>query len=448
MFKIALILKEHFREIIDSYLPNKPDDIIMDFYSYQTNKELLDTFLAIRDQYDGFYVSGIIPKQIIRSLGEVSKDALVASAVINVEYPYQVLLRHIITKGNEHVDLSRVGMDFISDGKTLVELIRNEEFAHALYTYEQYWSSLTTFEEIEQEEQRVQDYYVKQCQEGRLDLIITYYYSVLERVKDFGVECRYIYRNEMSFWNSIQELTNSISIQKFNKNRSAVIHINTDKIRELYPEEYELYRLNLVRTVVQFNQQNFNRAIFKSNHNDLELYMDYGTLELLTDGFQTCPLLPVLKEKLDFAGAIGYGIGDNIYQARLNAVNASCYSKSRKREQPGSYLMNQNEDLLFLTAKGSKELPTPAFSIQADSIAAIADKVRLSSETILRIAEAVNSLGINEITSQDLIHSLGISLRTANKFLSHLEKGGFASVCGQKRLTGKGRPVNIYRISF
>ena len=35
VFKIALILKEHFREKINSYMPNKPDDVIFDFFPYK-----------------------------------------------------------------------------------------------------------------------------------------------------------------------------------------------------------------------------------------------------------------------------------------------------------------------------------------------------------------------------------------------------------------------------
>ena len=42
--------------------------------------------------------------------------------------------------------------------------------------------------------------------------------------------------------------------------------------------------------------------------------------------------------------------------------------------------------------------------------------------------------------------ALHISLRTANKFLSNLEKNGYAQVAGLKRSGNKGRPVNVYRI--
>lgn len=447
VFKIALILKEHFREKINSYMPNKPDDVVFDFFPYTTIQEIQDVFLSIKDQYDGFYVSGLIPLQAIKIIGEQSRDAIIAHSSVNVENVYQALLHHIVTSGIENVNLSRVGMDFLGDEKTLEELIREEKFAQAAYTYEKRWTSLQTVDEIEQEELRVQDFYVKQYQEGKLDIIITYYYSVLERLKDKDINCYYVYRGEWAFWNSIEELKKSIFIKKFNKNRSAVIHINTDHAGELYRDNYEQYRHQLMSTVLQFNQQNLNKAIFKSSYDAMELYMDYETMNLLTDGFHTCPLFSFLTKSMDFHGSIGYGIGDNIYQARLNAINASHFGRNMMKDSIGSFLLDQNESLTFLSAGGTSGSGS-LFKISADIVSEIADKVKLSSETVVRIAEVLLSLNTEEITSQDLISSLGVSLRSANKFLSNLEKGGYASVCGQKRNGIKGRPVNIYRVNF
>ena len=74
---------------------------------------------------------------------------------------------------------------------------------------------------------------------------------MLERLKDKNIRCYYVYRGEWAFWNSIEELKKSIFIKKFNKNRSAVIHINTEKAREMYKDKYELFRLELVRVVIQ-----------------------------------------------------------------------------------------------------------------------------------------------------------------------------------------------------
>ena len=89
VFKIALLLKEHFRERISSYMSNKPEDVVIDFIPYSTVREVQDIFLSIKDQYDGFFVSGLIPFQAIKILGEKSEDAIIGHASVNVENAYQ-----------------------------------------------------------------------------------------------------------------------------------------------------------------------------------------------------------------------------------------------------------------------------------------------------------------------------------------------------------------------
>ena len=55
-------------------------------------------------------------------------------------------------------------------------------------------------------------------------------------------------------------------------------------------------------------------------------------------------------------------------------------------------------------------------------------------------------MGSRQLTSQDLIERLGLSLRTANRYLANLTKAGLAQPIGQKALVKKGRPVNIYSL--
>ena len=48
VFKIALLLKEHFRERISSYMSNKPEDVVIDFIPYSTVREVQDISLYKR----------------------------------------------------------------------------------------------------------------------------------------------------------------------------------------------------------------------------------------------------------------------------------------------------------------------------------------------------------------------------------------------------------------
>ena len=59
------------------------------------------------------------------------------------------------------------------------------------------WKNFKTIEEIEAEEQAVSAYYRKQCENKEIDLIITYFYSACEQVKEFKIPCYYVYPGAM-----------------------------------------------------------------------------------------------------------------------------------------------------------------------------------------------------------------------------------------------------------
>lgn len=84
--------------------------------------------------------------------------------------------------------------------------------------------------------------------------------------------------------------------------------------------------------------------------------------------------------------------------------------------------------------------------ISEDYIRKIANEVRLSAESIVRIIGVMKALNTNQITSHDLVYGLNISLRNANKFLSNMEKYHYAEVVGYKRIGNKGRPVRVYQL--
>ena len=86
--------------------------------------------------------------------------------------------------------------------------------------------------------------------------------------------------------------------------------------------------------------------------------------------------------------------------------------------------------------------------ISEDYIRTIANEVRLSAETIVRIIGVMHSLNTDKITSHDLVYGLNISLRNANKFLSNMEKYRYAKVVGYKRIGTKGRPVRVYQLKL
>lgn len=440
-YRIALLLKKHYYTQITEEIKTCFHDVDLHFFSYDTLDELNETFLTIKSQFDGFLVSGMIPLQALRITGALDKDTLIDFCPIDIENTYRILLKYLVTVKN--LKLSRVGMDFLRDAKTLEDLIRNDQFAEKIHAREERWQTFTSLEELIEEENSITELYKNLYKSDKIDVVITYFYSAVENMKEYDIDCFYVYPSNEMFIQLIETLRKSISLKKLRQSLAAVIHIDMDEAYQLNSHSFEKYQLEMNQIIMEINQQNFNQMIIKQQYKSLELYTDYALVKKLTADFKECQLWSLLHQKLGFNSSIGYGVGSSLTQARLNAIDACHYGRS-SASKGGSFLIDSEENLTVLNTEEN----SPSLKLSEEYITMVSNQVKLSSATIVRIIGVMQSIGSRELTSQDLVNHLNISLRSANKFLSNLERHGYAHVVRQKRNSGKGRPVNIYRLSL
>ena len=134
-------------------MKEKTENIKIEYFLYDTLEELLDIFRKIHSQYDGFYVSGLIPYQAIRTMGKEGSEALIEVANVDIANTYRILIQHLV--GENTVQLSRIGMDFLRFESDLEEVILQGRFAEVVHSYEGRWKNFNTIKEIKAEEQAV-----------------------------------------------------------------------------------------------------------------------------------------------------------------------------------------------------------------------------------------------------------------------------------------------------
>lgn len=441
-YKIALLLKEHYYSRINDEFKERFKDVSLDFYAYQTLYELNETFLKIKDQYDGFLVSGIFPLQSLRVSGAADEDTLIEPCPVDVENIFQILLRQMIV--HRDLKLSRVGIDFVQDDHTLAELIQKEQFAANVHSREARWKTFSTMEQLIEEEDSVTRMYEKLYKENKIDMIVTYFYSAAEHMSGYGLDCFYAYPSDNMLVQLIEKMKAQISIKALRDTLFTVIRIDMEEIHKLGAGSYERYKAELDRIVMEYNKQYYNRMVLKNTYSDLELYTDCAVLRKLTSDFRECRLWKRLNRELGFNSYIGYGVGKSLYQARVNAIDACHYGRNGGAASGGSFLIDEHDNLTVLDIGGNRAV----FQVNRDYVNAIANKVKLSAETIVRLMGIMDSLNTDELSSQELMTHLNVSLRSANKFLSSMERNGYACVVRQKRNGNKGRPINIYRLEL
>lgn len=99
-YKIALLLKEHYRKYVEQWEKFMPADTRLTFLPYKTLDEMKDIFLTVKEDYDGFYVSGIIPYHAIQTLGEMGRDAVIGYSPIDIENTYRILIQKMVSVKN------------------------------------------------------------------------------------------------------------------------------------------------------------------------------------------------------------------------------------------------------------------------------------------------------------------------------------------------------------
>ena len=175
------------------------------------------------------------------------------------------------------------------------------------------------------------------------------------------------------------------------------------------------------------------------------LYTDARTLEQMTQRFSVCPLTRNIPLVGQLCSAVGYGAGNSFFQATQNATKAAQYALELNSAAKASYYIDSSGNL---TALSHQQLAQQSWieQLPKDQLLSLAGQASLSVDTIVKLASVVYAMETDQLTSQDLIERLGLSLRTANRYLANLTKAGLAQAVGQKAMVKKGRPVTVYSL--
>ena len=82
--------------------------------------------------------------------------------------------------------------------------------------------------------------------------------------------------------------------------------------------------------------------------------------------------------------------------------------------------------------------------INVDNSQVLDVQSRLSPLTVKKIFTAISASDKQEITARTLALRLGITKRSANRFLAVLEQEGYLRIAYKTRTTTKGRPESVY----
>ena len=438
--KIALLLKPHFIEYCQPLLDTKWNGCELTYHSYETIQEMQSLFLEHKDQYDAFLTSGSLALNALKAVDQ-APYALKYHFGSYLENTYRLLLAHALER--KTITPEHIGIDYLNDSSNLQEMLNEDRLPKLLSDFEHSISGLSG-EELDAFERQLVKRYLDQYHQGKLDFVVTNFYSVVEALEKEHVECYYSYPSQTSILQTLELCIKDIALNRMRGNITAVIRVSPPLMENETSNHQELAMLALKGRIVEYCRTYHCEPILKDDLTDIEIYISKEKLQQMTNHFMGFDLPNYLAHEAGFKGTISIGVGENLSAAKLNAVQAKYYA-ARSNQQACVYI---DENNAIHSMPFTQEHNTPSIGIPEECMTEVANLCHLSAETVYRVVSAMQKGNSDCISSFELIQEEGFSPCTATRALKAMEKAGYAKITGQKRIGNKGRPLNIFQVTL
>ena len=440
--KIAILAPEHFNQFLKEMLQffhiDYKDKCELSFHGFSRLKDIPALYDELCDQYDGFCVAGNFTRKIILETAQEKRKPVQSISARSTEY-FKAFF-HLLNEKRD-TDLSRVIIDTYLWGgekvpKTVQDFIQTDWLLRDLRDT---LLSEISLEQILHIEETVLQNAEKLMKDGQADLILCRQSTSYPFLKEAGIPCSFVYPAADSVIDAISLLIGRIRLQQIEEEMPAVIYITSEALQKDVLSGINSNNLELQKLILEFDQANTAGFVIKQSVNGYEIYTTKQIVKKITEDFTACQLRKFILSRSGMEVQIGYGLGQTVMRARLNALEA-CTAARHGNE---SYLMTADGSLIG--PLDSRNVLRIAGSMDQNILDA-AKKSKLSISTIQRILSVTELLGKKELTTQELSSALQVTVANANRFMNALEKNGFAEILTEKKSYSKGRPSRVYRI--
>lgn len=429
-------LKEFIDDILDEYFP--AENFLL--YYYKDFNDVLDIYIQIPDEVEGVVISGSFPAQVIRTffpdspriITEFNNDDLGVFQLF-----FELLYNH------RDLQLNRVYADVLDVGNiSLADYLLNP-LKTSINTIHKQAAAKLNLEELIAIEQNMLQKHIQKWQAGEIDFSVTRFSSIVRQLEEAGLKVHFAYPDRHFVKQVIESLQQQLTIRSMQQLLPAYLwvsakgDINNKQLAALGLALDEFF------SVLSFD------ALVKQVENDFSVITQRRFIAQATSGFVSCALQPFLRQHLSFPVDIGYGLGDSLYDAKINAMHA--HAESRKHDIGTSSLMDQAGRLTSpLSVEGSTAPTVPAVTLKGTTpwVRQLSKQTGISQLNIQKLIAAGRDTLDNTITSQEIAYKLRITRRSANRLLSALKKSGLAVIVDQKQGSSQGRPERVYQLNL
>ena len=404
--------------------------------TYDNFEHIAKVYQQYEDMADAFLVSGPSAKRAIElACGTITKP--VTYYKVDSEALHRDILKLAVENRNQ--DFSRVVMDFLLPldcGYTVKDFLALEDI-ETVDVSTQKWMTYAGVQEVGGAENAIMERILELWREKAIDLVICQYSSIAPALEALGIPYRCPFPSDSYLKGLIHDVLARLELKQLQDNLPSII-----QILPIHPSDVTDAQMALLKQKVRnFVRDNLIDCVEQESNNAMIIITTLQVVRFLTRDFRICRFADYLQQELDFPVVIGYGVGATVPHAMANVQIAVREARISER----SFVLDNHGNLIGpLNAENRLVVNTNAVA----NISNLSKRCKLSPLTLQKLMSYVESIGTNNITTQELAQRFSITIRNANRILTNLCKGGVATPVYTQTSHSRGRPVQVYHINF
>ncbi|THE13603.1 hypothetical protein E1I69_06730 [Bacillus timonensis] len=351
------------------------------------------------------------------------------------------LYRSLFLIKNQY-DLRHISIDTVEE-KYIQQILYELGETNYEFTSFPHYSQTTTFEEIvEFHQQNYQNF---------SSIAITGTQEVSLKLTDLGIPNEWV---TPTYQDLIVSLERALLATEARKNKESqivfgIIDIDQfEKATEKYKTEHEVqvFKLKFQQMMLNYTKL-IDGHLINSGGDEFSFITTRGIFERETRGYKFIPILNSAKTELGVSISIGVGFGLSAAEAGNHARIALRQSK----ELGGNvcYIVREDQSVI-----GPVDIITDTqyekydLSITDAELLNKAEQAGMSAAYMTKLMARVARHKKYNYTAQELATTLNITTRSAHRILLKWMDANLVDIVGEEKITYKGRPRRIYRLTF
>ena len=292
------------------------------------------------------------------------------------------------------------------------------------------------------------DFHCGMFRSGQTGVAITAIRSVSEQLTKLGVPNEWMVPTEQDIIVSLERALLATETRRSKESQMVIGLINIDnfsRTAERQESEHEVQRLKLdIQRVLLGYAESLDGHFTPMGGDEYLFVTTRGIFERETGGYKRIPLNWDMDKTLGLSLSIGIGFGYSANQAGTHARMALRQAK----EAGGNVGFIVREDRGVIGPLEMTETWKLDLSFLSPDLLKKAELAGMHYKYLSKMVVDVSRRGKTEYKTQELAQLLGVTTRTVHRLLVVWQDEGLVHVVGEERTAGKGRPKQIFNMSF